>query len=288
MTKITPCYILLPVHNRREITQKFIECLNSQTYQNYKLILIDDGSTDGTAQMVQNQISNQISNLEIITGKGNWWWAGGLQQGINWLKANSLDPNDVILMINDDVFLKPDFLAIAIALLQKMPNTLLQAQGYSLQTDDCLDIGLNVNFNIFTFNEAKSSPEINCLSTRGLFMRWQDLQKTGDFHPKLLPHYLSDYEFTMRSHRKGLTLSTHPELKLWLNEETTGFHPNGKFHFTSILKRYFSRRSSSNKIDWTMFVLLTCPKDKILINLGRVWINGLVKLFTKSFTKSAA
>ena len=282
MTKKTQCYILLPVHNRREITQKFIECLNSQTYQNYKLILIDDGSTDGTAQMVQNQISNQISNLEIITGKGNWWWAGGLQQGINWLKANSLDPDDVILMINDDVFLKPDFLAIAIKLLQKMPNTLLQAQGYSLQTDDCLDIGLNVDFNAFTFNKAKLSSEINCLSTRGLFMRWQDLQKTGGFHPKLLPHYLSDYEFTMRSHRKGLTLTTHPELKLWLNEETTGFHPNGKFHFTSILKRYFSRRSSSNKIDWTMFVLLTCPKDKILINLGRVWINGLVKLLIRS------
>lgn len=270
------CYILLPVHNRRNITKFFIECLKSQTYQNYKLILIDDGSTDGTAQMVESQ----ISDLKIITGKGNWWWAGGLQQGINWLKDNSLDSQDVVLMINDDVLVKPDFLEIAIKLLQEKPNTLLQAQCYSIQTDQCLDIGIKFNFDTFTFNKAKSSQEINCLSTRGLFMRWQDLQKIGGFHPKLLPHYLSDYEFTMRSHRKGLTLNTHSDLKLWLNEETTGFHPSGKFRFLSILKRYFSRNSSANKIDWTMFVLLTCPKDKILINLGRVWINGLVKLFT--------
>ena len=55
---MTFCYILLPVHNRREITQKFIECLKSQTYQNYKLVLIDDGSSDGTAAMVQSQISD--------------------------------------------------------------------------------------------------------------------------------------------------------------------------------------------------------------------------------------
>lgn len=273
---MTRCYILLPVHNRRNITQNFIECLKSQTYQNYELILIDDGSIDGTAEMV----ANQISNLKIITGKGNWWWAGGLQQGINWLKANFTDPTDVVLMMNDDVFIKPDFLEIGLKLLQRMPNTLLQAQCYSMQTELCLDVGTKADFNTFTFSTPNSYEEINCLSTRGLFISWQDLQKVGDFHPKLLPHYLSDYEFTIRAHRKGLTLCTQPELKVWLNEETTGFHPREKLQFTSILKRYFSRRSSSNKIDWTMFVLLACPKDKILINLGRVWINGLVKLFT--------
>jgi GT2 family glycosyltransferase len=274
---MTLCYILLPVHNRREITQKFIECLKSQTHQNYKLILIDDGSTDATAEMVKSKISNPT----IITGHGNWWWAGSLQQGINWLKAHSPKPQDVILMINDDVFIESDFLAIAIEILQKMPKTLLQAQGYSLQTGICLDIGLYVDFNSFTFNQSNSNQETNCLSTRGLFMRWQDLQQVGNFYPQLLPHYLSDYEFTMRSHRQGLVLSTHPALKLWINEDTSGFHPKGKFRLTSIWERYFSRRSSSNKIDWTMFVLLTCPKDKILINLGRVWMNGIVKLFIK-------
>lgn len=271
-------YILLPVHNRQQITEAFIKCLNQQTYQKYHLILIDDGSTDGTADMV----SSHINNLTVITGKGNWWWAGSLQQGINWLKKHPPQPQDIILIINDDVFVQSDFLAIAIELLQKMPNTLLQAQGDSLQTGDTLDIGVKVDFSSFTFNNARTVEEINCLSTRGLFMRWQDLEKVGDFRPFLLPHYLSDYEFTMRAYRKGLILRTHPDLVLLINEETTGFHPKGKFHFTALFKRYFSRRSSANKIDWMMFVFLTCPKEKLLINLTRVWMNGLFKLFTKS------
>ncbi|NMF58615.1 glycosyltransferase family 2 protein [Pseudanabaena yagii] len=276
---MTCCYILLPVHNRREITHNFIKCLNLQTYSNYRLILIDDGSTDGTAQMAQSQ----IEDLTIITGTGNWWWAGGLQQGINWLKANSPNDEDAVLMINNDVTIKPDFLEIGIKLLQAMPNTLLQAQAYSSdEIDVCLDCGLNIDLNTLTFDQASSAAEINCLCTRGLFMRWQDLQRVGDFYPQILPHYLSDYEFTIRAYRKGLSLKTHPDLKLWLNEKTTGFHPKkGDFPIATIWKRYFSRRSSANKIDWTMFVLLTSPKRSLLANLGRVWLRGLINLFAQ-------
>ena len=46
-------YILLPVHNRCDITREFIDCLKAQTFQDYHLVLIDDGSTDGTEQMVR-------------------------------------------------------------------------------------------------------------------------------------------------------------------------------------------------------------------------------------------
>ena len=77
-------YIILPVCNRRNITQKFVECLKSQTYTNYHLILVDDGSIDGTEEMVRSQ----IESLTVIKGNGNWWWAGGLQQGVDWLKES--------------------------------------------------------------------------------------------------------------------------------------------------------------------------------------------------------
>ena len=56
MRETSKIYILLPVHNRRDQTKTFIDCLTAQTYQNYHLILIDDGSTDGTAEMVQSKI----------------------------------------------------------------------------------------------------------------------------------------------------------------------------------------------------------------------------------------
>ena len=58
-----PClYILLPVHNRREITRDFIDYLEAQTWQNYHLVLIDDESTDSNGPD-----TNFIGlNLEIL------------------------------------------------------------------------------------------------------------------------------------------------------------------------------------------------------------------------------
>ena len=72
-------YIFLPVHNRREVTLEFVAILNSQTYQNFKLLLIDDGSSDGTAAAVREQI-----DATVITGSGNCWWGGALDLAYDW------------------------------------------------------------------------------------------------------------------------------------------------------------------------------------------------------------
>ena len=70
-------YVLLPVHNRRPVTEAFARSLAAQTDRNVRLVLIDDGSTDGTADAVKAILPDTV----VITGQGNWWWGGGLQQG---------------------------------------------------------------------------------------------------------------------------------------------------------------------------------------------------------------
>ncbi|MEO8935379.1 MAG: glycosyltransferase, partial [Burkholderiaceae bacterium] len=72
MSKI---YILLPVHSRRALTERFIRCLQAQTYTDFHVVLIDDGSTDGTAEMVAALLPGRLT---ILTGTGDWWWGGSL------------------------------------------------------------------------------------------------------------------------------------------------------------------------------------------------------------------
>ena len=43
-------YIVTPVHNRRELTRRCLECLSMQTYPHYKIIVVDDGSTNLTVR----------------------------------------------------------------------------------------------------------------------------------------------------------------------------------------------------------------------------------------------
>src|SRR5206468_3871146 len=91
-------YVLLPVHNRRDTTERFLKCLAKQGYPHIHLILLDDGSTDDTSGMAKEY----FPKLTLLMGKGHWWWAGSLQQGHKWLQKNARDASDIALIINDD------------------------------------------------------------------------------------------------------------------------------------------------------------------------------------------
>jgi predicted SAM-dependent methyltransferase len=245
-------YIVLPVHNRRDITQKFVECLCAQTFKDFHLVLIDDGSTDGTELMVREFI--HVSQLTVIKGDGNLWWAGGLQLGVNWMKKNA-SKGEVVLFINDDVTFNDEFLGTGLELLEQKGETLLLARFLDRDTGKILESGVNADLNRLIFKAASDTNDINCLSTRGLFLRVSDIDKIGGFYPRILPHYWSLY--------------TSDKLYLTADETQTGLHTIKESDFLKFIYILFSKRSVPNPIYKTMFILLASPiksMPKLIIN----------------------
>ncbi len=268
-------YILLPVYNRREITRRFIECLKVQSYSNYHLLLIDDGSSDGTEEMV----SKEIQSLTVIRGNGDWWWAGSLHQGYNWLKSHDIALSDLVLIINDDTEFEADFLQKGALIVGGQAKSLLLAQCYDRRSNKLMDAGVHVDWPRLSFTPAAAPDQINCLSTRGLLLRVSDFFEIGGFYPRILPHYLSDYEFTIRAYRKGMKLITSTSFKLWMDENTTGYHHFGPSEkFLDFLKKYFSNKSALNPMAWTFFIILACPWPWKLLHLLRSWLNTTLKI----------
>jgi len=275
-------YILLPVYNRRDITQSFIKCLRIQTYQNYHLVLIDDGSTDGTEEMVRSQ----IQSLTVIKGTGKWWWAGSLQQGYLWLKSQNISSSDLILIVNDDATFEDDFLEIGLFLLKNRRKTLLGTECYSQQTNKLIDAGVNLDWQHKKIEITLQLDKINCLSTKGLFFRHEDFLAIGGFYPHLLSHHAADYEFTTRALRKGMQLIIDPKLKLSLNELTTGYYEIPSGHGWKSLIKLFSKKSALNPITLTIFVALSCPIRWKVTNLLSIWKNAIVQIFHFFFTST--
>ena len=65
-------YIVIPCFNRKKLTRGCLQALENQTYKDFKVIVVDDGSTDGTANMITREFPETI----LLFGDGNLFWTG--------------------------------------------------------------------------------------------------------------------------------------------------------------------------------------------------------------------
>lgn len=269
-------HILLPVHNRIEKTKIFINCLLKQNYNKYKLILIDDGSSDGTSEYVKKKIPNAM----IIKGNGKWWWAGSLQQGYLWIKNNVKNENDLILIINDDVTFNKRYLSIGTTILNETEKSVVYSNVFSMQNRQLFWSGIHIDWEKYRFNTSQMDRNVNCVSTRGIFITVKDFIKIGHFHPILLPHYNSDYEFTYRAFKKGFKFESSEKLLLMVDESTSGYRDFNKDRIKGFYQKLFSKRNPSNPVYSAMFIILACPLKYKLINIIRIIKQTSVSIYS--------
>jgi GT2 family glycosyltransferase len=93
--------VLMACYNRKELTRRCLAHLfEAGADANLDVFLVDDGSTDGTAEMVQAT----WPAVKITTGTGALFWSGGMN--LAWSTALSARSDyDAFLWLNDDASL---------------------------------------------------------------------------------------------------------------------------------------------------------------------------------------
>jgi len=265
----TKVVILLPVHNRRTTTEKFIRQLNAQTYPDQHLVLIDDGSTDGTAAEVKAIYQHPV---DVIQGNGRLWWGGALHQAYKWLGGNwPCNAADAVLIINDDVRLENDFIEKGLRILSENERSLLFAINHPLGDAGPIDKGFAIHWDKLDIRQRKTGEEVDSCSSRGLFMSMADFLRSGGFRPRLLPHYLSDIEFTYRLKKNGTRIVMDDRLSLYYDPALTGNTRLEAGSFLQYIRKCFSTKTDVNPLHWTAFVLLSCPAKYKILNILRIW-----------------
>src|SRR3989338_7606720 len=91
------------------------ECLNSLkniTYPNYEIILVDNGSVDGSVEMLEKE----HPEIMLIKNKENLGFTGGNNVGIK----KALEHNaDYVLLLNNDTIVEPDFLGTMVGVAEQ-------------------------------------------------------------------------------------------------------------------------------------------------------------------------
>lgn len=104
--------ILVLNWNGRSLLQTCLPLLLNQTYKNYEVVVVDNGSTDGSNTLVLEQ----FPQVRLIQNKENIGFSRALNVGARQVEA------DVIVLLNNDVFAQPDWLAKLIRPFTESPE----------------------------------------------------------------------------------------------------------------------------------------------------------------------
>ena len=123
MTQHPKVSIVTPIHNGIEHTVDYLDSLSRISYPHYEVVIVDDGSTDGSAE----RISASFPQVRIVSGDGNLWWAGGTNAGIRDALARG---TDFILTMNNDVEVAPDLLDVLLGCAADHPGAIIGGKIY--------------------------------------------------------------------------------------------------------------------------------------------------------------
>ncbi|TGC08027.1 glycosyltransferase family 2 protein [Methanolobus halotolerans] len=137
--------VVIPLYNKQLYIKRAIESVLIQTTQDFEIIVVDDGSTDKSAEIVQNINDRRIRLIQ----QRNGGVSVARNRGIKEAKA------DLIAFLDADDEWLPDFINTVIELRQKFPdagayltnyfhyiNTNIESQKkiYGIPTQACFGI----------------------------------------------------------------------------------------------------------------------------------------------------
>ncbi|MCP4422689.1 MAG: glycosyltransferase family 2 protein [Chloroflexi bacterium] len=99
--EILSAAILVLNWNGRSLLQTCLPPLLDQTYSNYEVVVVDNGSTDDSAAFV----TEQFPQVRLIQNEENLGFSRGMNAGLRQLD------HDVVVLLNNDVRVQSDWLA---------------------------------------------------------------------------------------------------------------------------------------------------------------------------------
>lgn len=125
--------VLITTYNRSEILRRTLKAWLDQTFKDFELIVIDDGSTDSTWEVLNDYKSRyraQLGDRLVIHRQENKGASAARNLGINLARG------DVIVFIDDDAYPVPIFLESHYRWHQRYPNAIVRGPIINISSWD--------------------------------------------------------------------------------------------------------------------------------------------------------
>ncbi len=195
MAKPKP-FVVIPVHNRCAVTLGCLGQLRENgDLANFQVVVVDDGSTDGTAEALQRN----YPEVTILYGDGNLWWAGAIALGMQYALEQKAE---YIFWLNDDCLPQGDCLSKMLVFLQQRPMAMVGARCLEKNSKEPIPTGLRNRRAVTTHSEEVLA--VQGLSGYLVGMTANITQQLGVPDAQKFPQYGGDAIYTLQAHRSGI------------------------------------------------------------------------------------
>ena len=280
-------FIIIPVLNRWEQTRTCLKNLTTGSYRDFRIIVVDHGSTDGTGEGLRNEYPEVIH----LPGTTDMWWAGATNLGIR--KALALGA-DIIMPLNNDCYVESTTVETLLDQQKNAGLSLVAPNQRSLQSGRIITGRVTACFllgfptmrlpgrSTYRPGEHLLLRTRLILGGRGVLIPARVFDKVGFFNDEQLPHYWSDHDFFLRCRKQGIPLLIAGDAILDVDEETTTLATRlGRMTFARFIQSLRDRRSHRNLPELTTLFRLHYPVPGLYL-LG-VALN-LIRYTTVYFT----
>lgn len=204
-------YVVLPVHNRWQSTRAFLMCMRQQTFNDVKVVICNDGSTDGT----EDRLREEFPEVVTLAGSGSLWWTAGINRCVSWVLEHAAD-DDFVLTINNDVLVHPEFVSQKVKRAADLPGAIIgslcvfqddpnrvETSGFIMDYGRCESTSVTKRGQTLT-RELTGVRRVTHLPGKGVLVPVSMFRKLGLYDERGLPQYHADTDFTLRAHEAGV------------------------------------------------------------------------------------
>lgn len=197
--------IIIPSFNSRKFIRKTLESVLKTSYKRFEIIIVDNGSTDGSGDFLMKTY-RRVTNVKVIKLKRNTFFTGGCNSGAKIAKGKKL------VFLNSDCVVSRNWLTELVSCALSNPKTIIQPKILRFDDQNIIDnvggrysifglgrgIGKGREENSFNQNMKIDYANGTCFLIDSLLFR-----KVDGFDNWFKFHY-EDVDLCLRAEKKGV------------------------------------------------------------------------------------
>ena len=284
----TGCIAIIVLnYNKKPDLMEALESIYESDYPNFKVVVVDNDSTDGSADAV----ADQFPQAHLIRNPEN----SGVSKGRNtgWRYADENYEFDYVIFLDDDTVVTKDFLSKLVEAYRKHPEAgVLAGKAFtSFEKNQLMSVGIRANFYtglVYDLGvgetddgQYEEARELDAAGGFAFMVRADLFRELNAFDERFSPYGWEDVDFSLRAREKGYTVRYVPDARLCHKGTKAGRKPKAGYERNKIKNYLYLLKQHASPLQ-KICCLFAVPIKGFYVVLQMIF-SGNAKVITSQF-----